>query len=218
MSTYLCQAWGETDLPVACIVSRRDEIQSFIVREWFGSEDDPELPTVMAEFDAHDWKDGPLEWEFEIGGVRISQVYVSVEPAKEPSAEAVAWPHPDHAQHIVFEGCDCIVLAPEEYEAIHTALQAAEERARKAEQELQAHDELSWQKAKEQGRREAFERAERAVAKSNAIAWSDLPGSIKDQATISRCNAYEFGSNFAIIAAVQALRAESTSTGQEKKA
>lgn len=30
------------------------------------------------------------------------------------------YPHPDHVEHIKFEGCDCVVLAPEDYEALHT--------------------------------------------------------------------------------------------------
>mgnify|MGYP001578582310 CR=1 FL=1 len=27
-------------------------------------------------------------------------------------------PHPDHLEHIAFEGRDCVVLSPEEYEAL----------------------------------------------------------------------------------------------------
>lgn len=28
------------------------------------------------------------------------------------------WPSPEHAQRIQFEGCECVVASPEEYEAL----------------------------------------------------------------------------------------------------
>jgi len=33
--------------------------------------------------------------------------------------EEVSWPTPEHAQHIQFEGCDCVVMSPEEYEELY---------------------------------------------------------------------------------------------------
>lgn len=32
---------------------------------------------------------------------------------------SASWPSPERIQHIQFEGCDCAVLAPEEYEALY---------------------------------------------------------------------------------------------------
>ena len=79
----LCYAWGETDRPSVMIARTRDEVQHFIVAEWLGVEDaidddfQPELPKIMARIDAHDWHDGALEWEFEIGGVRLEDVFMT---------------------------------------------------------------------------------------------------------------------------------------------
>lgn len=80
----LCYAWGETDRPSVMTARTRDDVLRFIVAEWLGVEDaidadfKPELPKIMARLDAHDWNDGALEWEFEIGGVRIEDVSVTV--------------------------------------------------------------------------------------------------------------------------------------------
>ena len=49
------------------------------------------------------------------------------QPAPEPTQGSArewlhrdkrTWPHPDHAQHINFEGCDSIVIAPEDYQSL----------------------------------------------------------------------------------------------------
>ena len=37
-------------------------------------------------------------------------------PRTESSAE---WPRPDHAQQIWVEGCGCVVMSPEEYQALY---------------------------------------------------------------------------------------------------
>lgn len=80
----LCYAWGETDRPSVMTARTRDDVRRFIVAEWLGIEDaidanfELELPRIMAEIEAHDWDNGALEWEFEIGGVRIEDVAVTV--------------------------------------------------------------------------------------------------------------------------------------------
>lgn len=54
------------------------------------------------------------------------------------TADECAWPHPEHIEHIQFEGRDCVVLAPEEYEALFvsreslTALHALDQAALEA--------------------------------------------------------------------------------------
>ena len=71
----LCFAWGESDVPGVAIVKTREQVSKFIVGQWLGSEGE-ELDAVMAEFDNHDWADeSVLEWTFEIGGVKLEQVY-----------------------------------------------------------------------------------------------------------------------------------------------
>ena len=79
---FLCYAWGESDKPVAAIVSDREGVRRFIIDQWLGDEDSDELPGIMAEFDAPEWDMiDTLEWTFEIGGVRITQVF-DVGPGK----------------------------------------------------------------------------------------------------------------------------------------
>jgi hypothetical protein len=85
--TYLFQAWGETDLPFAAIAVGRQQVQDFIVSEWLGDPESDEIPGIMQEFDAHGFGDGPLKWEFEIGGVRITKVYTH-ERTNEPTPNA----------------------------------------------------------------------------------------------------------------------------------
>jgi hypothetical protein len=84
---FLCYAWGETDLPVALFAADRSGVFRFFVCEWFGDPKDPGLPAAMEQLDSHDFREGPLEWTFEIGGVRVERVYgyealtaASVEP------------------------------------------------------------------------------------------------------------------------------------------
>lgn len=84
--TYLFQAWGETDLPFAAIAVGRQQVQDFIVSEWLGDPESDEIPGIMQEFDAHDFGDGPLKWEFEIGGVRITKVYTHNRANEMPSS------------------------------------------------------------------------------------------------------------------------------------
>lgn len=46
---------------------------------------------------------------------------ITAPPTRDAALEEAApeAPHPDYVQHIVFEGCDCVVLAPEDYEALY---------------------------------------------------------------------------------------------------
>jgi hypothetical protein len=59
------------------------------------------------------------------------------------STQKEGWPHPDYVEQIKFEGCDVLAIAPEDYRCLYNkALEladradAAEERARKAEENL----------------------------------------------------------------------------------
>lgn len=40
-------------------------------------------------------------------------------PAATPRTESGEWPTPEYAQRIMFEGCDSVVMAPEDYEALY---------------------------------------------------------------------------------------------------
>lgn len=44
---YLCRAWGETDHTVASIVADMDRVRQFIVDQWLGDKDAPDLPQIM---------------------------------------------------------------------------------------------------------------------------------------------------------------------------
>lgn len=79
---FLCRAWGETDLPVAELVTDWEGVRHFMAREWLGEDDAPNLDgestldTLKEDFDAHeaDQRGGPYSIEFEIGGVSIERV------------------------------------------------------------------------------------------------------------------------------------------------
>lgn len=75
-NAILCYAWGETDRPDACLVKTADEVRRFLIREAFGNDKDPMLAEWMKEIAEWDWReDGQLEWTFEIGGVRLEDVF-----------------------------------------------------------------------------------------------------------------------------------------------
>jgi hypothetical protein len=97
---YLCYAWGETDLPVALFAADRSGVFRFLVCEWFGDPKDQELPAAMDRFDNHDFREEPLEWTFEIGGVRVERVYgyealtATPPPASQPAKQGegeISW-------------------------------------------------------------------------------------------------------------------------------
>lgn len=83
---YLCEAWGETDLP--CVEVARDVagVRAFIVREWLnGPEDDSRAQEVIDEITAHDFKaEGAWQAEFEIGGISVAEVFASPTPSVGP--------------------------------------------------------------------------------------------------------------------------------------
>ena len=59
-----------------------------------------------------------------------------------PPAPTVQSELPEEPQHIVFEGCDCVVMAPEDYEALCSLLAQREERIRELENEIGTKDQL----------------------------------------------------------------------------
>jgi hypothetical protein len=83
--TFLCRAWGETDLPAAELVSGWEGVRRFMVREWLGAEDATDydgtvtLDRLKTDYDEHveDERGSLYEIEFEIGGVSIERVYAS---------------------------------------------------------------------------------------------------------------------------------------------
>jgi len=40
-------------------------------------------------------------------------------PTPETDSDSRPYPLPEHAQRIRFEGCECVVMAPEDYEALY---------------------------------------------------------------------------------------------------
>lgn len=72
-TAFLCEAWGETEVPGVAIVYDLEGVRDFFVREVGGDD----IPT-LEQLEEHDWEE-PWEVKFEIGGVRISDVYESKE-------------------------------------------------------------------------------------------------------------------------------------------
>lgn len=89
---YLCRAWGESDLPVAEFCRDMAGVREFIVREWLGDSEDPQLPEIMAGIEGHEFKDeGMWKAEFEIGGVSVDHVPHFIFPAiSTPTGAAIA--------------------------------------------------------------------------------------------------------------------------------
>lgn len=79
-NAILCYAWGETDRPDAYLAKTDEDVRRFLITEAFGNDKDPMLGEWMQELATWDWdEDGELEWNFEIGGVRLVDVCVPVE-------------------------------------------------------------------------------------------------------------------------------------------
>lgn len=81
--TYLCQAWGETDLPSAAIVQGLDAVREFLVEQWLGDADQEHddgtkaLPAAMADMQEQWALEGEAwKWSisFEIGGISVQRV------------------------------------------------------------------------------------------------------------------------------------------------
>ena len=79
--TYLCRAWGETDLTLAAIVVGLDGVQAFLAEYWLGSDDHTDddgtetLPSVMADIQkCLAGSDDGWSLEFEIGGISVETV------------------------------------------------------------------------------------------------------------------------------------------------
>lgn len=76
----LCTAWGETDRPDAFIARTLDEVKRFLVTEWLGDGDNPNVVWILEQLAEHDWdENGELLWELEMGGVQLQDV-VAVMP------------------------------------------------------------------------------------------------------------------------------------------
>lgn len=101
-ATYLCQAWGETDLPSAAIVRGLDAVRAFLVEQWLGDEDQEHddgtkaLPAAMADMQEQ-WELEGEAWKwsisFEIGGISVQRVddVGRASLAASAGSEPVAW-------------------------------------------------------------------------------------------------------------------------------
>ena len=68
--------WGETDVPIVVIARSRDDVRRLFVEHWLGEEGE-ELDIAMAAFDDHDWQESDtLEYEFEIGGIEVTDCFI----------------------------------------------------------------------------------------------------------------------------------------------
>ena len=81
-TALLCYAWGESDRPLFSAARSVQDVREFILEQWLGSEDaedydgENSLARVLAELAAHDWRDdGVMLWEFEIGGVKLTDAF-----------------------------------------------------------------------------------------------------------------------------------------------
>lgn len=83
---WLCYAWGETDVPTARFAFNADDIRQFAIEEWLGSDDDPQLFDFMSDWQSQDWRDGCLEYTFEIGGIRVEKVFAMIQTSSTPAA------------------------------------------------------------------------------------------------------------------------------------
>lgn len=74
-NSILCYAWGETDRPDVSLAKSAAEVRRFLITEAFGDEKDEMLEEWMQELAQWDWQeDSQLQWDFEIGGVRLEDV------------------------------------------------------------------------------------------------------------------------------------------------
>ncbi|AXF52952.1 MAG: hypothetical protein [Caudoviricetes sp.] len=94
---YLCQAWGETDLPAVAIVGGLDAVRQFLIDHWLGSADHhaddgtnmlEEAMVGMQEEWTLEGKAWKWEAQFEIGGVSVQRVdnFTPALPATEDSS------------------------------------------------------------------------------------------------------------------------------------
>lgn len=75
-NALMCYAWGESDAPVVMLARTAGDVRQFIVEQWLGDSEDPDLPGILAEVAKHDhYEEGPKVWTFEIGGVRLEDVF-----------------------------------------------------------------------------------------------------------------------------------------------
>ncbi|WP_431274259.1 hypothetical protein ACQ858_19710 [Variovorax ureilyticus] len=85
---YLCRAWGETDHTVASIVASMDGVRQFIIDQWLGDKDAPDLPEIMVNVSDEIEDKGEYRVTFEIGGVSVEPVFAAaISPA--PAAPRV---------------------------------------------------------------------------------------------------------------------------------
>ena len=111
---YLCQAWGETDLPAVAIVDGLDGVRAFLIEQWLGDEDaahdDGTKPLLAAMQEMQDeWAEEGEAWKweiaFEIGGVSVQKV---------GRAALAAAPAQEHATQLAGQGQECGVCGSDE--------------------------------------------------------------------------------------------------------
>lgn len=75
-NALLLYVWGETDVPGAKLAISVDELKEFILHEYVNSEEAIEFTGLMKELEQHDWEEGEYVEHFEVGGIRIEDVYL----------------------------------------------------------------------------------------------------------------------------------------------
>lgn len=114
--TYLCQAWGETDLPSAAIVQGLDAVREFLVEQWLGDADQEHddgtkaLPAAMADMQEQWALEGEAwKWSisFEIGGISVQRVddVGRASLAASAGSEPVAWTGGEEWEQLAWHLC-----------------------------------------------------------------------------------------------------------------
>jgi hypothetical protein len=90
---FLCEAWGESDLPAAALVRDREGVRQFIHEEVYGAAEEDarmtsEIEGLMADFDEDVERCGEYSAEFEIGGISAKRVTYWIAAAPQPQETA----------------------------------------------------------------------------------------------------------------------------------
>lgn len=72
---FLCQAWGETDLPCVAIVKGMDAVHRFLIDQWLNEENAHDWPEIKEDLKTRLDEDKRWDAEFEIGGISVTKVW-----------------------------------------------------------------------------------------------------------------------------------------------
>jgi hypothetical protein len=75
-NAILCLFWGESDAPIAVLAKSDDEVREAIADNWLGESEGDEMEELLAEIRDNDFSERKdVEYEFEIGGAKFSDVF-----------------------------------------------------------------------------------------------------------------------------------------------